>query len=160
MSQFNTGSDLDIEKIQDRYTVVNARIGIRGPDERWAVELWAQNLFDKDYQAGRVRRAAAGLGHDRAASSRASIARSTQLFGAFLGEPRTFGLTLRGKCRVRRRLPPPGRAAAAAATAAAGNSDLPGRIGDPGDGHLPASAAAAAAASAGSRNAADRDRSS
>ena len=49
MSQFNTGSDLDIEKIQDGFTVVNARIGLRGPDDRWAVELWAQNLFDKDF---------------------------------------------------------------------------------------------------------------
>ncbi|HVJ72132.1 MAG TPA: TonB-dependent receptor, partial [Sphingomicrobium sp.] len=48
MSHLNTGSDLDIEKIQDAYTVVNARVGLRGPDDRWAVELWAQNLFDND----------------------------------------------------------------------------------------------------------------
>ena len=30
------------------FTVVNARVGLRGPDDRWAVELWAQNLFDND----------------------------------------------------------------------------------------------------------------
>ena len=72
MSHFNTGSDLDIEKIQDSFTVVNARVGLRGPDDRWAVELWAQNLFDKDYHAGRVRRAAAGIGHDPRQSMPAS----------------------------------------------------------------------------------------
>ena len=75
----------------------NARIGIHGPDQRWAVELWAQNLFNKNYQAGRVRRVRAGLGHAARASSRGFYTRSNQLFGAFLAEPRTFGMTLRGK---------------------------------------------------------------
>jgi hypothetical protein len=46
MSQFNTGSDLDIEKTQDGFTTFNARIGLRGANDVWAVELWAQNLFD------------------------------------------------------------------------------------------------------------------
>ena len=48
-SHYNTGSDLFPQKGQESYTLVNGRIGIRGPDERWAVELWAQNLFDKNY---------------------------------------------------------------------------------------------------------------
>ena len=33
----------------ENYAIVNGRIGIHGPDDRWAVELWAQNLLDKDY---------------------------------------------------------------------------------------------------------------
>jgi outer membrane receptor protein involved in Fe transport len=45
-SDYNTGSDLFAEKRQDGFTVVNARIGLRGPQERWAIELWAQNLLD------------------------------------------------------------------------------------------------------------------
>src|SRR5205085_1104844 len=49
MSRYNTGSDLDIEKTQGAYTVVNARIGIHGPDEMWGIELWAQNLFNENY---------------------------------------------------------------------------------------------------------------
>ncbi len=60
-----------------------------------------------------------------------------QLYGAFLGEPRTFGVTLRGKLqpgRPRRRRP----AASAAAAAAAGDADLPGRLGDRGDRACPA----------------------
>ena len=40
-SKFNSGSDLDLEKVQKAYTVVNARIGIMGRDRNWAVELWA-----------------------------------------------------------------------------------------------------------------------
>ena len=39
-------------------------------------------------------------------------------------------------------------AASASAASASGYPDLPGRIGDPGDGHLPAAASAATAASA------------
>ena len=29
--------------------MVNARIGLHGPDKIWGVELWAQNVFDEDY---------------------------------------------------------------------------------------------------------------
>ena len=47
--KYNTGSDL-FQKGQKGYTVVNARLGLRGPDEKWGIELWAQNLFKKDYQ--------------------------------------------------------------------------------------------------------------
>jgi outer membrane receptor protein involved in Fe transport len=47
---FNTGSDLFPQKAQDGFTLVNARIGVRGPDERWAIEGWAQNLFNVNYQ--------------------------------------------------------------------------------------------------------------
>ena len=46
---YNTGSDLFPQKEQDSYAIVNARIGIRGPEERWSLEAWAQNLFDVDY---------------------------------------------------------------------------------------------------------------
>ena len=45
-SRFNTGSDLDLEKVENGFTTVNARLGLRGPDQSWGIELWAQNLFD------------------------------------------------------------------------------------------------------------------
>src|SRR3546814_11519635 len=48
-SDYNTGSDLFPQKEQDGYAIVNARVGVRGPDERCALELWAQNLFNKQY---------------------------------------------------------------------------------------------------------------
>src|SRR3546814_14236801 len=33
-SDYNTGSDLFPQKEQDGYAIVNARVGVRGPDER------------------------------------------------------------------------------------------------------------------------------
>ena len=99
-SDTNTGSDLFPEKAQDAYALVNARIGLRGPEQRWAIELWAQNLLNKQYDqvafntplqaAGSASRA-----HQKAFGSATSF--SAQTFSAFLGEPRTYGLTLRGK---------------------------------------------------------------
>lgn len=115
-TRFNTGSDLDREKLQSKYTVINGRIGLQGPDQLWAVELWAQNLFNKDYLqvafdaplqgSGTVRGTERGL-------AQGFYNRSTQLFGAFLAEPRTFGLTFRTRFSPPRRMevveaaPPP-----------------------------------------------------
>jgi iron complex outermembrane receptor protein len=115
MSHLNTGSDLDIEKIQDSYTIVNARVGIRGPDNMWAVELWAQNLFDKNSMQVAFDSPLQGSctirGADAGFCAPPLTGRATQLFGAFLGEPRTFGITLRGKWgpsdRVAEVAPPP-----------------------------------------------------
>jgi len=95
-SEFNTGSDLDREKLQAAYTVVNGRIGIRGPDQRWAVELWAQNLLDKNYKQVAFDAPLQGNGTVRGVEN-GFYPRATQLFGAFLAEPRTYGLTLRAR---------------------------------------------------------------
>jgi outer membrane receptor protein involved in Fe transport len=95
-SDFNTGSDLFPEKEQNSFALVNARVGIRGPEERWAVELWAQNLFNVDYRQVAFNTPFQG------ANSRAQVAQfgaaqgfgtGNQLFSAFLAEPRTFGIT-------------------------------------------------------------------
>ena len=98
---YNTGSDLFPEKEQDSFTVVNARLGIRGPRQSWALELWAQNLFNVDYQQvafntpfqgnlsrAHVQRWGTGNGSPQATGSPAN-----QLFSSFLAEPRTFGIT-------------------------------------------------------------------
>ncbi|HEY8592137.1 MAG TPA: TonB-dependent receptor [Sphingomicrobium sp.] len=103
-SSYNTGSDLDIEKTQDPFTVVNARVGIRGPLETWALELWAQNLFNTKYTQVGFDAFGQGTGTRRGVDA-GFYARSTQLYAAFLGEPRTFGLTLRGKLGTGRAAP-------------------------------------------------------
>ncbi|MCW3797882.1 TonB-dependent receptor [Sphingomonas sp. BN140010] len=99
-SAFNTGSDLDLEKMENGYTQVNGRIGLRGPNGMWAVELWAQNLFQEDYKQvafdGTLQGSCTVRGAQQGFCSPLPN-RATQLFGAFLAEPRTFGLTLRGK---------------------------------------------------------------
>jgi outer membrane receptor protein involved in Fe transport len=94
-SDYNTGSDLFPEKEQDGFALINARIGIRGPGERWSLELWAQNLFNVDYQQVAFNAPFQG------ANSRAQItafgapgfATANQLFSSYLAEPRTFGIT-------------------------------------------------------------------
>jgi iron complex outermembrane recepter protein len=99
-STYNTGSDLDIEKVQDPFTVVNARVGIRGPGDSWALELWAQNLFDANYKQVAFDAFAQGSCTTRGAQNGFCSPipnRATQLYAAFLGEPRTFGVTLRAK---------------------------------------------------------------
>ena len=95
-TEFNTGSDLDREKLQSKYTVVNGRIGIRGPDQAWAVELWAQNILNKNYKQVAFDAPLQGSGTVRGVEA-GFYPRSTQLFGAFLAEPRTYGLTLRAR---------------------------------------------------------------
>ncbi|EMD82774.1 TonB-dependent receptor [Pacificimonas flava] len=81
-SDYNTGSDLLPAKEQDGFVLVNGRIGIRGPEEAWAVELWGQNLFNEDYtQVG----------------FNTPFIAPNQTYSAFLAEPRTYGVTVRGR---------------------------------------------------------------
>lgn len=79
-SSYNTGSNLDPLKIQKELTLWNGRIGIGSEDERWTVELFAQNLTNEDYFQVVV---------DQPLQS--------GTFAAFLGAPRTWGMTLRSK---------------------------------------------------------------
>lgn len=74
----NTGSDLDPQKFQEAYTVVDARVVLGSRNRRWAVELWGRNLTDETYSQ---------VGFD------API--QTGSWNAFLGAPRTYGVTLR-----------------------------------------------------------------
>jgi outer membrane receptor protein involved in Fe transport len=87
MSEHNTGSDLDPEKVQEAYTVVNARVVLGAKDRAWALEFWAQNLFDEDYVQ---------VGFD-APLQNVSPAPGNPFnsYNAFLGAPRTYGATLR-----------------------------------------------------------------
>jgi len=98
-SDYNTGSDLFVEKAQDGFFVMNARLGVRGPEQRWAVELWAQNLLDADYQqvAFNLPFQGAGSRSQVQAFGAPSYATGNALFGAFLAEPRTYGVTLRSR---------------------------------------------------------------
>ncbi|HXG81276.1 MAG TPA: TonB-dependent receptor [Sphingomicrobium sp.] len=105
MSDFNTGSDLDIEKRQKGFGVINGRIGLHGADNRWGVELWAQNLLDTKFKQvafdmsvqGGCTQEGAMRGFCGVLANYTIPTRAQQLYGAFLGEPRTFGITIRGK---------------------------------------------------------------
>jgi len=102
MSTFNTGSDLDIEKTQRSFNVVNGRVGIHGPNGMWALEVWGQNLFNKTYTQVGFDAPLQGTGTGVYSNTARGVqegryARANQLFGLFLAEPRTYGLTLRAK---------------------------------------------------------------
>ncbi len=92
-SDYNTGSDLFIEKEQDGFTLINARIGLRGNQDRWAVEVWAQNLLNTDYEQVAFNAPFQGAGSQQQVQAFGGV--GNQLFAAFLAEPRTYGLTLR-----------------------------------------------------------------
>ena len=91
---YNTGSDLFPQKEQDGYVLVNARVGVRGPDERWSLEVWAQNLFDTDYTQVAFN-SPFQAGATSAPFVDPQFPGGRQIFSAFLAEPRTYGLTLR-----------------------------------------------------------------
>jgi len=78
-SQF-TGSDLDPASLQPGYVTVNARIGVSTLQDRIGLEIWARNLFDADFTQ---------IGFNVPLQGGAR--------GAFLGDPRTFGVTLRAR---------------------------------------------------------------
>jgi outer membrane receptor protein involved in Fe transport len=93
-SDYNTGSDLFPEKAQDGYILVNARVGVRGPSDRWSLEFWAQNLFNKNYQQVAFNTPFQGAG-SIAQTQAFGTSPANQLFSSFLAEPRTYGVTAR-----------------------------------------------------------------
>ena len=85
-SKYNTDSDEDPRKVQGSYFVSDGRIVFGPQNGRYDVELWAENLFNTDYE-----QVAFDVPFQNAPHN------ATGLIDAFLGAPRTFGATLRAK---------------------------------------------------------------
>ncbi|MEF9979696.1 MAG: hypothetical protein RR834_14530, partial [Thermomonas sp.] len=85
---YNTGSDLDAEKLQDAYAVVNARIGIGSRDRKWQLELWGTNILDEDYVQ-------VGFDGPLQAPGAPTAGDPLNTYNAFLGAPAMYGMTLR-----------------------------------------------------------------
>ncbi|MFT4090300.1 MAG: TonB-dependent receptor [Asticcacaulis sp.] len=79
-SAYNTGSDLAPIKLQKAFTLMNGRLTLARFDGSVAVDLWGKNLTDQDYY-----QVAFGAPFQ------------TGSFNAFMGQPRTLGLSLRLK---------------------------------------------------------------
>jgi iron complex outermembrane receptor protein len=103
-SHYNTGSDLFPQKGQESYSVVNGRLGLRGPNEQWAIEVWAQNLFQKNY-AQVAFNSPFQEGAVGAPFTDPQFPGGRQIFSAYIAEPRTYGLTLRGRFSAPRAAP-------------------------------------------------------
>ena len=85
-STYITGSDLDPRKTQKGFGLFNGRFAVGPEDQRWSVEFWAENLFDRHYIQ---------VAFD--APFQNAPTNATGVIDAFLGQPRTFGMTLRAK---------------------------------------------------------------
>jgi len=100
MTEYNTGSDLIPFKMQDAFTVVNGRVSLGSEDERWTVDLWAQNLTDEEYTQVAFNSPLQGTAFQSTVQPNGTYynqALDTQGISAFLGAPRTYGVTLRVK---------------------------------------------------------------
>lgn len=76
-SEFFTGG-FDPNRIQKAFTTANARFSLRSADGGWQVDVWGRNITDEGYYR-RVIPATFQAGS----------------YSAFLGDPRTYGVTLR-----------------------------------------------------------------
>ena len=74
-------------KLQGGYGILDARIGIGAPDGKWTFEIWGQNLADKGYFQVAFDAPFQGVGPPGF---------NNQL-DSFIGDPRTFGATIRVK---------------------------------------------------------------
>jgi outer membrane receptor protein involved in Fe transport len=114
VDDYSTASDLLPAKDQQAFALFNGRIGLGSQDERWTLELWSQNLFDEKYiqvgfntplqgsvtgaPAGAPRPALGFPGVTPGIPAGGAIydpRYDTITYSAFLGAPRTVGVTLR-----------------------------------------------------------------
>jgi outer membrane receptor protein involved in Fe transport len=91
-SSYNTGSDHDPVKTQPGYGLVDGRIGIGQANGRWALELWATNLFNTHYI-----QAAFDAPIQTFGAPQPSSAPALNNYDVFPGQPRFWGATLRVK---------------------------------------------------------------
>ena len=100
--KFNTGSDLIPMKEQAAYTLVNSRIGVGSANQKWTFELWGQNLTNEVYSQVVFNAPLQGSGFQSTVQTTGSHpgtyynqALDSNTYNAFLGQPRTYGATLR-----------------------------------------------------------------
>ena len=76
---------------------MNGRVGLGSQDDKWAVELWAQNLLNEKYMQVGFNGPLQGSSGLSATQATYIPANDTNTYDAFLGAPRTYGVTLRSK---------------------------------------------------------------
>lgn len=106
-TEYNTGSDLLPYKFQDDFTVVNGRLMLGSENERWTLEVWAQNLLEEDYTQVGFSAPMQGTAFNNPTNAvqpdgsfyipfnPANGTGDTATYNAYLGQPRTYGVTLR-----------------------------------------------------------------
>lgn len=92
-SDQRTGSNLDPVKTQDGYYLINLRFGLETEDERFAVEFWVKNALNERFYQIAFDAPTQGTAP---AANNPNPADFSQI-GAFLGEGRSMGLTIKTK---------------------------------------------------------------
>ena len=100
ISETVTGSNLDPEKNQPAFTLVNARIEIAVPDSPFTLVLWGRNLLDERYHQIAFDSPIQGSAPTLGAPIPGPVLGATPTTGtsqlnAFFAEPLTAGITLR-----------------------------------------------------------------
>lgn len=94
VSDQNTSSNLHPAKEQPGYLLLNGRFGLSSQDERYSIEFWGRNLLDEDY-AQIMFDAPLQFITVQPDPNLPPLVSVSGLRGAFLGDPRTYGITLR-----------------------------------------------------------------
>ena len=100
MSDFNTKSDLLPLGEQDGFFVMNGRVAIGAADKSWTLELWGNNLLDEEYMQVAFNAPLQGTFTQSTVQPNGTFynpALDSGTYNAFLGAPRTLGVTLRLK---------------------------------------------------------------
>jgi iron complex outermembrane receptor protein len=79
-TSFFSSADDSIYGQVPSYTLTNLRLGVRSDDSHWNLEVWSRNAFDTHYY-----------------QTLGKVAFNTGALAGLLGDPRTFGVTLRLK---------------------------------------------------------------
>jgi iron complex outermembrane recepter protein len=99
-SEYNTGSDLLPWKMQESMTLVNGRISIGSENDSWVLDFWGQNITDEEYVQVAYNGPLQGTAFQTTVQPNGTFynpALDTQTYNAYLGQPRTYGVTLRLK---------------------------------------------------------------
>jgi iron complex outermembrane receptor protein len=75
-SSYFTHTSLSIYSRVPSYDLTNVRLGLRTDDGRWDVQVWARNVFDRNYKISQV-----------------PLVFNSGALSALLGDPRTIGVT-------------------------------------------------------------------
>ena len=99
-TDYNTGSDLLPYKQQEALTLLNGRISFGAENQHWTFELWGQNLTDEEYTQVGFAAPLQGTAFQTTVQPNGTFynpALDTATYNAYLGQPRTYGLTFKVK---------------------------------------------------------------
>jgi iron complex outermembrane recepter protein len=84
-SSYNTGSDLNPNKLQPGFVTVNGQIGLRTNDQKWEIALWGRNIFNEHYNV---------VAFNTPVQQASGALSVTSAISVFPGDPASYGLNV------------------------------------------------------------------